>query len=628
MLIDRRQRPVRIIVLRYIVVGVFLFLASSFWYLQVAQHAYYQRAADANLHRTVELTAPRGILFDRDGRILVENRYAFDVALVPEQIDDPAAVLARLADVAGVDAKTLSERFARHEGAPGFRPVVVITDASLAQVASIAVRRLELPGVLIQEIPTRYYPRDDLAAHVLGHVGEISEQQLSADEYDGAVPGDVVGQSGVEQVYNQLLRGHDGARQVVVNSLGRELQTVGETPPSEGTRLQLTIDYDLQRALEDAFAYHGYIGSAVFLDPRSGEVLAITSLPAYDPNRFARGIDQASWAELANNPLRPLQNRAIQGRYSPGSVFKVAMAVAALEEEVIDPEEKVFCNGGGTFHGRYFRCLGQHGWVDMRRAIERSCNTYFYTIGNRLGIDRIHKWATALGLGVESGIDLAHETTGLMPSSEWKQEVVGERWYAGETISVSIGQGQVSVTPISLAVMMATVANGGTRVVPSLLRAVDEGEGWEAPAARRQPEHVPFHPETLEVVREGLWRVVNAEGTGRRARIEGRDVAGKTGTAQVMSIARRRAAADGVEVRDHGWFVFFAPSDEPLIAGVVMAEHSDHGYLAAPIAKYVLETFFAKRDGLPLPTLPAPEPAPLTVDSAPPAETPAVTPGE
>ena len=338
-------------------------------------------------------------------------------------------------------------------------------------------------------------------------------------------------------------------------------------------------------------------------------MLSLVSLPGYDPNDFAAGIDRATWTSLNADRLKPLQNRAIQGRYSPGSTFKLVVATAALEERVVTPDFKVFCGGGASFYGRYFRChlAGGHGTVDMRQAIERSCNVYFYTLGNMVGIDRLHKWGTALGLGRKSGIDLPNEVEGIMPSTAWKREKTGERWYAGETISVAIGQGQVSVTPISMAVMMAAIANGGTRVVPRLVKAVDNGEGWvplphEAPAVHR------MRPETVAALHDGLWRVVNAAGTGGRGRIPGRDVAGKTGTAQVISLQGGRQAAGRTDkdLRDHGWFVFFAPRDNPQIAGVVMAEHSEHGYLAAPIAKHVMETFFAKNDRRPLPDLPPP----------------------
>jgi penicillin-binding protein 2 len=308
---------------------------------------------------------------------------------------------------------------------------------------------------------------------------------------------------------------------------------------------------------------------------------------------------------LNTDELKPLQNRALQGRYSPGSTFKIVVAVAALEERIASPDFKVNCSGGASFYGRYFQChlKGGHGTVDMRHAIEKSCNVYFYTLGNMLGVDRIHKWASRLGLGERTGIDLPNEVQGLVPSTEWKQRVKNEKWYAGETISVAIGQGQVSVTPLSLAVMMMTVANGGTRYTPHVLKAIDDGKGWKPAPAPPPAFDVRMKPSTIKALHDGLWMVVNAAGTGGRGRIVGLDVAGKTGTAQVISLTGAKVARGKMDVRSHGWFVFFAPRDNPEIAGVVFSEHSEHGYLGAPIAKHAIETYYAKKEGRPLPVL-------------------------
>ena len=360
--------------------------------------------------------------------------------------------------------------------------MLLIADATLAQVSAVLARRLELPDVLVEQVPTRLYPSDEMAAHLFGYVGEITEAQLSRDEHTGLHVGTIIGQSGVEQVYNRELMGADGARRVVVNSLGREIEVVGERPPNEGTRLMLTIDADLQRAVEAGFKATGYWGAAVVLDPRSGEILSLVSLPAYDPNRFASGIDRATWTQLNTDPLRPLQNRAIQGRYSPGSTFKIVVATAALEEGLVDAG----LQGALRRRRHVLRALLQvppgrrARQLDMRHAIEKSCNTYFYTLGNMLGVDRIHKWARLLGLAEKTGIDLPHEVESIVPSTEWKRARTGEKWYAGETISVAIGQGQVSVTPIALATMMSTVANGGTRQMPHLVKAVRRRAGLDA----------------------------------------------------------------------------------------------------------------------------------------------------
>jgi penicillin-binding protein 2 len=613
---DRRRIAVRLMVLQVSVVVMFAALAISFWFLQIIQHTRYQEMAENNHQRTLALRAPRGVLFDRNGKVLVENRHSFNVSIVREHTKDLDRTIRLLADLAGLDAAEVRQIVDRHRSEPTYRPIVIIEDASLSQVAAIMARRLdfELPDVVVEQVPTRQYPTDALAAHVFGYVGEASESQIG----NGIRTGSIIGQSGIERIYNDLLMGQDGARRVVVNSVGREIRTDAEVPPKEGRRVQLTIDYELQKAAEDGFRHAGFNGSAVILDPRDGEVLSLVSLPAYDPNDFAAGIDAATWASLNSDRLKPLQNRAIQGRYSPGSTFKLVVATAALEEGLVTPDFKVNCGGGASFFGRYFLChlKGGHGLVDMRHAIEKSCNVYFYTLGNMLGVDRIHKWGEKLGLAGRTGIDLPNEQESLVPSTEWKMRRFGEKWYAGETISVSIGQGQVSVTPISLAVMMATIANGGTRVTPHIIRAVDEGGGWKMATPPAVADRVAFRPETLSALHEGLWMVVNAAGTGGRARIAGRDVAGKTGTAQVISIQGRQAArGSGVDLRDHGWFVFFAPRDNPEIAGVIFGEHNEHGYLGAPIAKHVIETYFAKKEGAALPTLtPKPAPAPPEAD--------------
>ena len=616
---ERQRFTTRLAILQYAIVFAFCLLAAGFWYFQVVQRARFEEMAENNHQRTLALRAPRGVLFDRVGRVLVENRYALHVSLVREHTVDLDATLALVAHLTGEDEARLRDTVTRHRRDPSYRPILLIDDASLSQVAAVESHHLELPDVVIEKVPARHYPSEQLAAHLIGYVGEVTERQLGRPEYAGLQPGAIIGQAGVEHAFNSLLMGTDGKRQVVVNSLGRELDVIGETNAIEGRRLQLTIDYDLQRAAEDGFRALGYFGGAVVLDPRNGDVLALVSLPAYDPNAFVAGIDAPTWHALNQDRLRPLQNRMLQGRYSPGSIFKIAIALAALEERVVTPGFRVFCGGSATFYGRPFKChlAGGHGSVDMRTAIEKSCNVYFYTLGNMLGIDRINKWATALGLGVMSGIDLPNEVEGLVPSTGWKRRVRGERWYPGETISVSIGQGQVSVTPLSLAVMMATVANGGTRYTPRVLKAVDEGHGWTA--VRRLPGvNLGLDAEAVQVLHEGLWRVVNGAGTGGRARIEGRDVAGKTGTAQVISIQGRQAAAGRTDrdLRDHGWFVFFAPSEQAELAGVIFAEHAEHGYLAAPIAKHVIQTYLAKKEGRPLPEYPQPAVPPVAVAEA------------
>jgi penicillin-binding protein 2 len=609
---DRRRIGMRLSVLQYLVIVIFSVMAVTFWVLQVVQNAKFEELAENNHQRTLALRAPRGIIFDRNGQVLVENRNSYSISIVREHTKDINRTIRLLAAVLGLDEGAVRQIVDRHRREPTYRPITIVADASLAQVAAVTARRLdfELPDVLVEPVPTRRYP-ETIAAHLFGYVGEVNDTQVADD--DQLKSGDIVGQAGVEKVYNAMLMGTDGAKRVVVNSVGREIRTLDEDEPVEGKRLQLTLDLDLQRALEDGFRISGYNGAAVMLDPQTGEVLAFTSVPAYDPNSFAAGIDRATWASLNTDQFHPLQDRTIQGRYPAGSTFKMAVAAAALEEGIITPDFKVNCPGHAVFYGRSFACSlpnGRgHGVMDLRHAIEHSCNVYFYTIGNMVGIDKIHKWATLLGLGEKTGIDLPNELQGLVPSPEWKRAVTKnhEKWYAGETISVSIGQGAVALTPISEAVYISALANGGTRVTPHLLKATDEGNGWKPMPAPPPKSQVALKPDTIQAIRDGLWLVVNGAGTGGRARMVGYDVSGKTGTAQVISNEGAKSAKGKTDkdLRDNGWFVFFAPRDNPQIAGAVMVEHGGHGgTTAAPIARHVLDTFFAKKEGRPLPKPP------------------------
>jgi penicillin-binding protein 2 len=536
---DRRKATIRLNALQFVIAALVSVLAVSFWTLQVVQHAKYEELAENNHQRTLALRAPRGLVFDREGRVMVENRHSYSISIVREHTKDLNRTVRMLAGVLGLDESGVRVIVDRHRREPTYRPITIIQDASLAQVAAVTARRLdfELPDVVVEQVPTRRYP-ETMGAHLFGYVGEVSDAQVTADN-STLKSGDITGQSGLEKIYNTYLMGEDGARRVVVNSVGREIRTLEEDPPTEGKRLQLTVDFDVQKAIEDGFDAIGLNGAAIVLDPSDGAVLGFTSRPAYDPNAFAAGIDRATWAALNTDRDRPLNDRVIQGRYSPGSTFKMAVALAGLEEGIITPDFHVYCPGHANFYGRDFKCWrlsrGGHGSIDMHRAIAESCDVYFYTIANMIGVDKINKWATALGMGVLSGIDLPNEVQGLVPSTQWKRERMHEKWYAGETISVGIGQGQVTTTPVSMAVYMAALANGGTRVTPHLLKAVDDGTGWKPVPAPPPQGRIDIDPEKLEVIRNGMWGVVNEpHGTGDVARILGHDVVGKTGTAQVI----------------------------------------------------------------------------------------------
>jgi penicillin-binding protein 2 len=576
---DLRVVQARVAVLQALAVALVALLVIQFWNLQVIRARHFREQAENNRYRQVTLAAPRGALLDREGRVLVGNRPAFNVVLVPEHAVDIDRVVARLARTLGIGEAAIRERLARRQP---YRPVVVKTDATLADVAALEARRLELPEVTVDVVPLRAYPLASAAAHALGRVGEITERQLKLPENEDVPPGSLVGQAGIESRYNRELMGRDGFRRVIVNSRGLEVSEAERQAPIDGPSLTLSIDASLQEVMEKAF--EGRAGSAVALDPRTGEVLAMTSTPAYDPNDFTTGIDASAWAALARDPRTPLMNKVIQGTYSPGSTFKLIAATAALEEGVITPATTFFCPGYLAVYNTVFHChiARGHGLVDLRRAIAASCNVYFYQVGIRLEIARLAKWAKLMGLGAPTGIDLPHEGTGLMPSPEWKTRLFNTPWYAGETVSVAIGQGQVSATPLQMARMVAVIASGGQLVRPHFAR----GPGAALPAP------LGIRPETIAAVKEGM-RAVVAGGTGGRARLETVEVCGKTGSAQVVARSRLEKSPNAPEMQPHGWFLAFAPADEPRIALAVLVEHGrSGGESAAPVARQILAHFF------------------------------------
>lgn len=579
---DLRLVQSRLAGLQAVVVLLVAVLVVQFWNLQVVRARHFRDQAENNRSRLVTLAAPRGALVDRKGQVLVGNRPSFNVVLVPEHAENLDRVVARLAAALGIGEAAIRERLARRQP---YRPVVVKTDATLADIAVLEARRLELPEVSVEVVPLRSYPLASAAAHALGRVGEISERQLQLPEFKGLQPGALVGQAGIESRYNRELMGQDGFRRVIVNSRGLEVAEAARQPPSDGPHLTLSIDASLQAAMEAAF--EGRSGSAVALDPQTGEILAMTSTPAYDPNRFSTGIEPAEWASLATDPDTPLMNRVIQGSYAPGSTFKVIAATAALEEGLITPQTSFYCPGQLSVYNTVFRCIpGGHGVVDLRRAIAISCNVYFYNVGIRLEITRLAKWGKLMGLGAPTGVDLPFEASGLMPSPEWKLRVLKTPWYAGETVSVAIGQGQVSATPLQMARVAAFIANGGRLLRPHFVRQA---------AAPQLPPIV--RPETIAAVREGMRGVV-AAGTGWRARLQSVEVCGKTGSAQVVARARLERTPNAHELLPHGWFLAFAPAERPRIALAVLVEHGGSGgEAAAPVARRILSHFFGLERG-------------------------------
>jgi penicillin-binding protein 2 len=614
---DLRSVQRRLGVVQAVVALAVAGLVVYFWHLQVIRGKYFRDLAENNRIRAVPIPAPRGPLFDRKGRILAENRSSFNVVVTSERGDDLRGALRRLSKLIAFDPEEVRERL--NTQGPRFRTVVVKADASEEDVATVEARRLEEPETGVAVVPLRSYPLGAGLAHSLGYVGEISDRQIESGSFDGMDPGSIVGQAGVELQYNRELMGHDGLRRIVVNSRGVEVTEAERKPPRDGPPAALTIDLDLQAAVVEAMA--GKSGSVVALDPWTGEVLAYLSTPGFDPNSFSTGIKSAEWSSLIKDAEKPLMNRPIQGIYAPGSTFKVLSALAALQEHVITPQTRYHCPGYLAVYNTIFRCHKQsgHGTLDLTRAISLSCNVYFYNVGIRLEIERLSRYAHLLGFARPTGIDLPHEVPGIFQDPEWKMRTQKARWFPAETVSVSIGQA-MSVTPLQLLRVAAAVANGGQLVTPHLMKAVG-GKPVDYPA----PRDLGFRPEVVAAVREAMVSVVR-NGTGQRAKLDGIAVAGKTGSAQVVTHARLEANKHAREYQPHGWFICFAPTERARVAMVVMVEHGVAGGIsAAPVAGQILARYFGVRPTGPGMALPPdnpplePSPQPLRAQSVPPS---------
>ncbi len=577
----------RIAVFQYAAVGVFLFLIAGFWILQIRDHEANSTLAERNRIKTVPMLAPRGKILDRDGRVIVDNQPAFVVQLTQENLK--MEHLAPIAEGLHLDLDDLKATVKRYAAGKRYSPIPIKRDLTPAELTFIDSHRDPgtFPELDVVQEPRRLYPQSGLAAHVIGYVGEVSEAELNSSDFATYSQGDLVGKSGLERQYNDVLKGVDGQRRVVVDVAGREHQVLESAEATPGQNLQLTIDLDLQAVAE--LALDGKKGAVVALDPRDGSVLAMVSRPAFDPNKFAGHISAADWKAITSNPDNPLLNRAIQAQFAPGSTFKPLVAMAGLETGTIDDNFNVRCNGGANFYGRFFKCWtkGGHGNVNVHAGIVHSCDVFFYTVGNKLGIDNIAEYAEEAGIGKKTGIDLPGEAEGLMPSSKWKLRTQREKWYAGETISVAIGQGAVTVTPIQLASAIGGMANGGVWYKPHLVKM----------AAQADPRRENWNPDNIAKVVSGMYGVVNeGGGTGTAAAIPGITVSGKTGSAQrVSNDLRKSGKLDKGELEDNGWFVAFAPRENPEIVLAVLLEGGEHGGLAAPTARDIIKAYFDKK---------------------------------
>lgn len=587
---DPKKASSKIAFFQYLTVAIFIFLISGFWKLQVQNPDVYSEAAEHNRIKSTPILAPRGKILDRDGRVIVDNKASYSLLLNRDQIK--VEHLPAIADALQLDYGDLATKIRRM----GNRPQIIIKDQlTRDEIAWVESHQdaSAYPEMQLIKAWRRQYPQDGFAAHVTGYVGEISESELDSPQFIDYHQGDIIGKDGLEREYDQTLRGVDGQQRVLVDNMGHERQMENAQEAVPGKDLRTTLDLDLQAVAE--LSMEDKRGAVVALDPRDGEVLAMVSRPTFDPNKFTGRISRKDWNEIANDPNKPLMNRAIQAQLAPGSTFKPIMAIAGLEAGVIDDKTDFHCSGGASFYGHYFACHIKrgHGDIELHRAIAQSCDVFFYNVGNRLGIDRIAQYAELAGIGHKTGIDLPNETQGTMPSSRWKMRMFRQKWYAGETISVAIGQGAVTVSPLQIVAALGGLGAGGKWYKPHLVA------GEQSVLARRGN----FRPENIEQVISGMYGVVNEGGTGRAAVLPDVKVCGKTGTAQVASSNFTKGAKLQSALANNVWFVGFAPMENPEIAVVALFEHGVESYNAVPIVRDVLKAYFDKkaREGKPLP---------------------------
>lgn len=602
---EEKIPPAKLTFVQYVILSIFLVLAYGLWSLQVRKNDEYLNRAEQNRIRRVAILAPRGKLLDRDGQIIVDNYPSFSALLLRDQMRDLNADAQKIADGLHMPVEDILDKIRRYQLAhkPAFEPIIVKDDITPDERAFIEAHRDEFPELETLMVYRRLYPKGGFMAHLIGYVGEVSEDMLNSPRFELYEKGDIVGQSGVELYYNDMLMGKDGSRRVLVDSHGREVGRPKDAIVSAvpGHKLKLTIDIDIQKAAERAL--EGKNGAIVALDPRNGEVLAMVSRPTFDPNDFAVRISSNEWNQLVNDPAHPLLNKAIQAQVAPGSVFKIIMAVAGMQEGIAQ-NLKVNCQGGGIFYGQYHGCWVKeehrvHGVTDLTKGIYQSCDVFFYTLAERLGIEKIAKWATAVGIGKKTGIDLPNEVSGLMPSEEWKLRAFRQKWFPGETISVGIGQGAVAVSPIQLARAIGGIAMGGTFYRPHVVNPQDLPTEYRHLAASNGPDvvHVPIDPKNWITITDAMAGVVKPGiGTAPSAYLQGIDFAGKTGSTQLVSHAFLQSHRNAKEqYKGNGWFVGITPRRNPEIVVAVLFEGGEHGPLAARIAAQVIKAYVDKQ---------------------------------
>lgn len=586
------------------VIAAFVVLVSRLWFLQILKGPNYRDQSDHNRIRLQDIPPARGKIFDRNGELLVDNRPSYNLYIIPEEIQHSEQLLESLRRLIGLDPKEVEKKFDKASRLYPFKPILIKRGMSRKELAIIETQLFDLPGVDIQPHPQRYYIHKSFASHLIGYLGEISEEQLNSGEYDGNRAGDFIGKDGVEKKWQKDLFGIRGGAQVERDAAGRNLKVISRRPATPGLNVWLTIDMNLQMIAEAALA--GKRGAIVALDPNNGEILALASGPAFNPNVFIDGLDKTEWERINSTENTPLLNRTISGQYPPGSIFKMVMAIAALEEGVIDPKEEVLCTGTYLVGKNDIRSCWKvtgHGKVSLYEAIVGSCDVYFYRLGELLDVDTIARYSKAFGLGEKTGFEIGSEKPGLVPTSEWKLKNRHEPWQAGETISLAIGQSFLQVTPLQAAGVISAIFNGGYLYQPKAVKRVGKDETVVYKFTPTLRGKVESSPENMELIKKALIGVVHEtrDNTGRRAKVKGISVAGKTGTVQVVGLKKTESLEEEegeipVKFRDHAWFVAIAPAEEPVLALAILVEHAGKGgsEAAAPIAKKLFEAYLGK----------------------------------
>jgi penicillin-binding protein 2 len=583
-----------------LLIATFMLLLFRFWYLQVFKGKEFRELSENNRIRLFRINPIRGIIYDRNGEVLVENRPVFVLKVVPEDVKDWTNLIANLSQIVEIDDEEVQARLSKAKKRPRFEPVVLKSDLTWEEIAKVETFKMELPGVTLDVVPRRFYPQGRFASHILGYLGELNISELRDINYSDYSQGEVVGKYGIEELKESYLRGSKGGQQVEVDALGRVKKVLYELEPTSGKDVYLTIDKELQKVAEDAL--EGKAGTVIALDPQTGKVLALASSPSYNPNHFVNRMSLQEWSHLKSDARRPLENKAIQGQYPPASTFKPIVAAAALEEKTLNPYTEIYAGGSFKLGNRNFRDWkeGGHGFITVHEAIVESSDTFFYQVGLNLGVDKIAEYAANFGFGKKSGISLNDEKEGLVPSKSWKRRAIGERWVDGETLTIAIGQGYFLATPLQVVNAFSAIANGGRLLVPQIVERIEDDNGavYE-PYVTREINRLSISEGNLEVLRKALLGVVEeSEGTGRTARIRGIKVAGKTGTAQVVELREDKTTREDEKIpyklRDHSWFVGFAPYKKPEIAVVAFIEHGGYGAVsAAPIARSMLQAYFS-----------------------------------